>query len=144
LPIERLRVHALDAAPENRRVSAPLRVHGGAARHHLDHPPASTAAPAVLDNNNNTRNKSMIGRVSKIVGEPKSFGFITGDDGYQYFLHATSLRGAVDRGATDRGAAYTLFATLAVGDEVEFEPWDSERGLRAGNVARISSPSPRI
>jgi CspA family cold shock protein len=61
------------------------------------------------------------GTVKKIVAD-RGFGFITGDDGKDYFFHRDAL------------AAAASFERLAGGEKVEFDPQASERGPRAINV----------
>lgn len=51
----------------------------------------------------------------------RSFGFITGDDGKDVYVHTSAIEGGV---------------TLAPGDVVEYEVESSERGLRAKNVKK--------
>lgn len=54
----------------------------------------------------------------------KNFGFITPDDGSKdIFFHGTSLSGVE-------------YADLKVGDKVNFEVEQSEKGPRAANVSR--------
>ncbi len=51
--------------------------------------------------------------------EDKHYGFVTGDDGKDYFLHHSALpEGAVPQ----------------QGQEVEFEPTETERGIQAHNA----------
>ena len=66
----------------------------------------------------------MTGRVTRIPtdresGKRRGFCFVAGDDGLEYFLHASSIK---------RGK---LFADVQEGDTVDFQPSDGERGLRA-------------
>lgn len=63
----------------------------------------------------------MKGKV-KMFNEARSFGFITGDDGKDVYVHITAIEGGV---------------ALAVGDAVEYEVEASERGARAKNVKKI-------
>ena len=51
----------------------------------------------------------------------RSFGFITGDDGKDVYVHASAVEGG---------------AALAVGDVVEYEVETNDRGLRAKNVKK--------
>ncbi len=62
----------------------------------------------------------MKGKV-KMFNTARGFGFITGDDGKDVYVHTS----AVDGGAV-----------LAIGDAVEYEVESSERGLRAKNVKK--------
>ena len=60
----------------------------------------------------------------KFFNKTKGFGFLTGDDGKDVFVHQTALpEGEV----------------LNDGDKVSFDVEDGERGLKAVNVARIDS-----
>ena len=52
----------------------------------------------------------------------RGFGFITGEDGKDVYVHATSVTGG---------------ATLAVGDSVEYDVEPGERGPRAKNVKKL-------
>ena len=52
----------------------------------------------------------------------RGFGFITGDDGKDVYVHASSIEGG---------------AALPVGTEVEYEVESGERGLRAKNVKKV-------
>jgi CspA family cold shock protein len=63
----------------------------------------------------------MKGKV-KMFNSARGFGFITGEDGKDVYVHSTAVGGG---------------ATLAVGDSVEFEVESGERGLRAKNVKKI-------
>lgn len=60
----------------------------------------------------------------KWFNEQKGFGFISGDDGSEYFVHHTGLTGEG-------------FKTLEDGVEVEFEIEESEKGPRAVQVSEI-------
>jgi CspA family cold shock protein len=61
------------------------------------------------------------GVVKKVVSD-RGFGFITGDDGKDYFFHRTALSAAVD------------FDRLAGGERVRFEVEQDAKGARARNV----------
>jgi cold shock protein len=63
----------------------------------------------------------MRGKV-KMFNAARGFGFITGDDGKDVYVHATAIEGG---------------ATLEVGDTVEYEVESGERGLRAKNVKKV-------
>ena len=52
----------------------------------------------------------------------RSFGFITGDDGKDVYVHVSAIEGG---------------QALAVGDVVEFEVETGERGLKAKNVKKV-------
>ncbi len=63
----------------------------------------------------------MKGKV-KMFNAARSFGFITGDDGKDVYVHTSAIEGG---------------AALSAGDAVEYEVESSERGLRAKNVKKI-------
>ena len=63
----------------------------------------------------------MKGKV-KMFNSERGFGFITGDDGKDVYMHTSAIEGG---------------AVLAVGDAVEYEVESSERGLRAKNVKKV-------
>ena len=63
----------------------------------------------------------MKGKV-KMFNAERGFGFITGDDGKDVYVHKTSIEGGI---------------ALAVGDSVEYEVETSDRGLRAKGVKKI-------
>jgi CspA family cold shock protein len=52
----------------------------------------------------------------------RGFGFITGDDGKDVYVHSSSIQGAT---------------SLAVGDEVEYDVEQGDRGPRAKNVKKL-------
>lgn len=60
----------------------------------------------------------------KWFNDQKGFGFITADDGLDYFVHHSSILG-------------NGFKTLFEGAEVQFSIEKSEKGLRAVQVALI-------
>lgn len=55
----------------------------------------------------------------KFFNEVKQFGFITGEDGKDYFVHKSALNGDM---------------MLGEGDSVEFEVEKGEKGLKAVKV----------
>lgn len=57
----------------------------------------------------------------KFYNNDKRFGFITGEDGKDYFVHASKILEGV---------------TLKENDEVDFEPFENERGLSAQDVKK--------
>jgi len=63
----------------------------------------------------------MKGKV-KMFNAARSFGFITGDDGKDVYVHVSAIEGG---------------AALAVGEAVEYDVESGERGLRAKNVKKI-------
>ncbi len=60
----------------------------------------------------------------KWFNESKGFGFISGEDGQDYFVHHSNIDGAG-------------FKTLAEGEKVQFESEQSDKGLRAITVSKI-------
>ena len=67
----------------------------------------------------------MKGTIKRLVTE-KNFGFITPEDGSKdVFFHASGLQGV-------------MFADLHMGDIVEFQVEDSEKGPRAVNVTVVT------
>lgn len=67
----------------------------------------------------------MKGKV-KFFNEMKGFGFITGDDGKEYFVHQTGVKNG---------------AVITDNDEVEFDVEQGDRGPKAGNVAKVTGGS---
>lgn len=63
----------------------------------------------------------MKGKV-KMFNSARGFGFITGEDGKDVYVHTTAIQDE---------------ATLAVGDSVEYEVEEGERGPRAKNVRKV-------
>jgi cold shock protein len=64
----------------------------------------------------------MVGTV-KWFNDSKGFGFITGEDGQDVFVHHTSIQGEG-------------FKSLAEGDSVNFETENGPKGLKAVNVRK--------
>ena len=62
----------------------------------------------------------MKGKV-KMFNAERGFGFITGEDGKDVYVHTSAIEGG---------------GTLAVGDVVEYEVEVAERGPRAKNVRK--------
>lgn len=67
----------------------------------------------------------MKGRVTRIpldkaTGKRRGFCFVQGDDGNEYFLHATGLQRTTK-----------TFAEVVEGDQVDFNSVDGDKGLRA-------------
>ena len=62
----------------------------------------------------------MNGKVKKFSKE-KGYGFITGQDGKDYFFYFTALN-------------MEGFKTVNQDQEVSFEPQETERGLRAADI----------
>jgi cold shock protein len=63
----------------------------------------------------------MNGKIARVQAE-KGFGFITGDDGADYFMHRSALRDG------------SVFEQLREGQFVTFDASRGEKGLRAENV----------
>jgi len=61
------------------------------------------------------------GSIKKVVAD-RGFGFITADDGKDYFFHRSGLTASLD------------FDRLVGGEKVQFELEQSPKGLRAKNV----------
>ncbi|HSK53558.1 MAG TPA: cold shock domain-containing protein [Clostridia bacterium] len=61
------------------------------------------------------------GTIKKVISE-RGFGFITGEDGKDYFFHRDGLAASFD------------FDRVAGGEQVEFDLEASQRGPRAVNV----------
>ena len=69
----------------------------------------------------NIESDTMKGTV-KMFNAARGFGFITGEDGKDVYVHNTSIEGGV---------------ALAVGDKVEYEVVQGERGPAAKNVKKV-------
>ncbi len=61
------------------------------------------------------------GTIKKVIAD-RGFGFITGEDGKDYFFHRDGLASSLD------------FDRMATGERVEFDLQSSQRGPRAVNV----------
>jgi CspA family cold shock protein len=61
-----------------------------------------------------------VGTIARLLTD-KGYGFIRDESGREHFFHRTSVRGAI-------------FELLREGQRVEFEPEDTGKGPRAGNV----------
>jgi CspA family cold shock protein len=59
----------------------------------------------------------------KWFNESKGFGFISGKDGKDYFVHHSNISG-------------DGFKTLAEGEKVQFEAEQTDKGARAINVSK--------
>ena len=59
----------------------------------------------------------------KWFNDSKGFGFITGDDGSDVFVHHTSIQGEG-------------FKSLAEGDKVTYDVEKGDKGLKAVNVKK--------
>lgn len=60
----------------------------------------------------------------KRFNKAKGFGFITNDEGQDYFFHFSELE-------------MEGFKTIGVGKRVEFNPVETDRGLQAHNIQKI-------
>jgi len=58
----------------------------------------------------------------KFFNRMKHFGFVTGDDGKDYFVHASGLKEGVN---------------LNEGDRVSFEVVEGDRGPKADQVSKL-------
>ncbi len=63
----------------------------------------------------------MLGTIKRLV-QDRGFGFISAENGSEYFFHRDQLRGGL------------AFETLRPGTKVNFEPQEGPKGPRAGNV----------
>jgi CspA family cold shock protein len=63
----------------------------------------------------------MKGKV-KMFNTARGFGFITGDDGKDVYVHTSAIEGG---------------EALSIGDVVEYDVESGERGPRAKNVRRV-------
>ena len=68
--------------------------------------------------------KEMAEGTVKWFNESKGFGFITGEDGSELFVHHTSIQG-------------NGFKTLAEGDKVSFDTEKGPKGPKAINVVKL-------
>lgn len=66
------------------------------------------------------------GSVKKVVSD-RGFGFITADDGKEYFFHRNSLESSLD------------FDRLVGGEKVQFEVEESPKGPRAARVQALTT-----
>jgi len=64
----------------------------------------------------------------KWFDEKKGFGFISGQDGKDIFVHYSNIAGAG-------------FKTLAEGDAVDFEITTGDKGPKAENVVKVQNPA---
>jgi CspA family cold shock protein len=70
------------------------------------------------------------GTIKKVVSD-RGFGFITAEDGKEYFFHRNSLQASLD------------FDRLTGGERVEFDVESSPKGPRAGNVRTAEAATAR-
>ena len=63
----------------------------------------------------------------KFFNRGRGFGFVAGDDGNEYFIHATGLKEGVE---------------IKEGDKVTFDPAEGDRGPKAENVAPTGETAP--
>lgn len=66
------------------------------------------------------------GTVKKVISD-RGFGFISGEDGKEYFFHRDGLASSLD------------FDRMSGGERVEFDLQASQRGPRAVNVRRADA-----
>jgi len=64
----------------------------------------------------------MVEGTVKFFNTMKNFGFINGDDGKDYFVHASGIEGG---------------QSVTEGDRVSFEVVDGDRGPKAENVKKL-------
>ena len=64
--------------------------------------------------------------ICKWFNDSKGFGFLTGDDGQDVFVHYTAIQSDEER------------KTLNQGDKVTFEVVECERGIQGANVQKIA------
>jgi CspA family cold shock protein len=64
------------------------------------------------------------GTIKKVIAD-RGFGFITAEDGKEYFFHRNGLQASLD------------FDRLTGGERVEFDIESSPKGPRAGNVRSV-------
>ncbi|MFQ5648120.1 MAG: cold-shock protein [Candidatus Aenigmatarchaeota archaeon] len=69
----------------------------------------------------------MVEGTVKFFNDMKNFGFIDGDDGKSYFVHATGLKEGV---------------SITEGDRVSFKAVTGEKGLKAEEVEKIEGEKP--
>lgn len=67
----------------------------------------------------------MEGKLKFYRGQPKNFGFITGEDGTDYFFSIADLKESGLLGNTDG---------LFRGDRISFTPKQTPRGINATNI----------
>ena len=75
----------------------------------------------------------MEGKLKFYRGAPKNFGFITGEDGTDYFFSISDLRESGVLG--DNGG-------LGRGDRISFTPGQTPKGFKASNI-KILQHAPR-
>lgn len=78
---------------------------------------------ALADCNERRDSEAVIGSIKKLVSD-RGFGFIQAEDGVDYFFHLSGL--------------YVPFEDVNEGDQVEFAPEKSPRGLRANQVRLLA------
>ncbi len=61
-----------------------------------------------------------------MFNQQKGFGFITGEDGKDYFFHYSAI-------------LMDSYKTADKGEEVEFEATEGTRGLRAEHVQKVGN-----
>jgi CspA family cold shock protein len=69
-----------------------------------------------------------VGKVKKFNKE-KGYGFITGEDGKDYFFYYTALN-------------MSGYKTVDPNTKVEFDPLETEKGLRADHIDIIKEEAP--
>jgi len=79
------------------------------------------AMPAKSRQTKVMRRKAKMKGTVKFFNSSKGFGFITGEDGTDYFVHSSGLKEG---------------AFIGENDAVEFEPTQGDRGPKAVNVSK--------
>ena len=64
----------------------------------------------------------MVNGTVKFYNRVKRFGFVTGDDGQDYFVHQSGIEGS---------------GTLNEGDKVSFDVTEGDRGPKAEHVKKL-------
>ena len=64
----------------------------------------------------------MVEGTVKFFNSMKHFGFISGDDGKEYFVHSSGLKAGT---------------SITEGDKVSFKPAQGDRGLKAEEVEKV-------
>jgi len=76
----------------------------------------------IMQGANRIEESKMVNGTVKFFNRVKSFGFIAGDDGKDYFVHVTGLKPGV---------------TIDEGDKVSFEVIEGEKGPKADKVEKL-------
>lgn len=82
------------------------------------------------------RSRRMLTGKIRSLPEGKNFGFIQGDGKKDYFFHRDDFKGFWNDLLKDFRSGQSI--------EVEFEPSESVKGLRAANVSRLDHPNQAV